>query len=654
MRPFAMFTTAVLSANAAYAARPQVAVSVDPKVSRNGETVKVNYIVTYVGREVVTPPKLPVLADWELTQHFPHKNAVEIIQNGQITQRQTFDTTFYLKPLRAGRLRVPALDFFVDSTRYATPEIFVEVERLPGGVQSRPRSPVADAKRVNPLDPNNDLEAPAAEPPPSRPAVPPGFSNVLPSLPRAEGLTDTQRRETFFIRAEADKRSVYVGEQIQISYAMYERSPVVSDPEVSKFPDFKGFLKENLVVPKIFTRTPTELDGAAFLRSELIRYAVFPLKPGKLTIEPMSLRANFVMTAEERNARIMLGQPIDPREIMGIRTQKFTRPVEIEARPLPPAPEGSAFTGAVGRFTMSAAWPTGGLKVEQPFNVTLTLRGRGNLGAIQEPDLGLPDHVEAQPARGAYKFDESGEGGKTFEYILLPKRAGLLEIKELRWTYFDPSQERYVDIQLPGFALQVEGGAPGSAPTDPAAPAAPAFAELPAQAPKFVPVSAIGDRSLVAGPFAWGLQTLLYAALAFLFARRRQDDSTEALYRRAPWERTAKRLKELKQPSAKAVAVLADQWIRERLAGALGRPDLHGESSRDELMGALRERLHPEHHKSLDPLRRLLSDLDVVRFTGGQDSSDTSRAFDKAQSLVSTIVSALPPPPVPEDEEDEA
>jgi hypothetical protein len=76
--------------------------------------------------------------------------------------------------------------------------------------------------------------------------------------------------------------------------------------------------------------------------------------------------------------------------------------------------------------------------------------------------------------------------------------------------------------------------------------------------------------------------------------------------------------------------------------GFLAQPQLYSEaSSRDELVEALRPKTGPERERHLDALRRMWSDLDVLRFTGARSSRAKSKEqYERAVSTVAALLKA--------------
>lgn len=602
-------------------AATKVATETSPDRSRNGEPIQFRILIVHDGNETVVPPRLPQLADFDLVNAYNTPTITTIIQNGRMIRRFKGEYVYRLKPLRAGKLKVPPVEFYVGATKFTTDPQEITVDKLPGRADYRDR-----------LHGNNSA--------PSQPSMPGHGFRTDPSYDPT-----VNPRETFFLRAEPSKTNVYQGELIVLSYALYQRDRNLDSPEIAKFPDFKGFLKEELVTPKTFAAQPFELNGTMYLRSEIFRYAVFPLRSGKLKIEPMKFRANVFTNPIDQLQRFMMGQvPNPPTDDGVIPMVKTSREIEVDVKPLPASPADAQFTGAVGDFKLEVKAPTGKLSVGNPFSVMVTFAGRGNVKAIEPPTLSLPGALElTRVPVPSYEFREDASGFKTFDYLIEPRAGGTYTLEGLRWSYFDPEKGQYVTLAAPPMELKIEGGAAAPLAESKDTPAAPAFGAVETRPGRWERIDSIGRPSFVGGPAGWAFNGLLFAFLSVVAWRRRSHESEEALYRRAPWERTARRIRELKDGNAVTRAILVDEWIRERLAGLVGRSEIHGESARDEILDALRSMLHTEHHKQLEPLKRLWHELDLLRFTGAsgrpQGGADV---YERAKALVESLVKVTP------------
>ena len=157
----------------------------------------------------------------------------------------------------------------------------------------------------------------------------------------------------FFVKAETSKSRVYKGEQIIISYYLYRRT-VANVRDVLQYPSFQGFIREDLEMPILSGRPDFEavnLGGIPFQRALLARYAIYPIKEGKLKIDGFSVRVDYVPknTANEdmmEDPFFQFFTQVTPRT-----ASSKSDPVTIDVLPVPEEGRSNLFTGGVEPLT---------------------------------------------------------------------------------------------------------------------------------------------------------------------------------------------------------------------------------------------------------------------------------------------------------------
>ncbi len=320
---------------------------------------------------------------------------------------------------------------------------------------------------------------------------------------------------TFFLKAEANKARVYRGEQIIVSYYLYERVNT-SSPEVLKYPSLQGFLREELEMPIVRGIRPGEIvvvDGTPFRKKLLIRYAAYALKEGQLTLDPMTVRAQYFTQSNDD----FFGQ--DPffnffnRSNVQTATQT-SESVQIEVLPLPESGRPADFSGAVGDFQVDAALNVQEIRAGEAMTLTYKIEGRGNLATIEPPQAQWPQGLELYDTKSSHK-NAGGYGQKTIEYLLIPRQVGVQSVPKLALSFFDPTQQKYVTRASPELQVRVVPGDPGASSLRPpiGASEAPAVSD-----PKGQVLGLLEPGSVSAARESSGLNTLRLATFASVFA----------------------------------------------------------------------------------------------------------------------------------------
>jgi hypothetical protein len=222
-------------------------------------------------------------------------------------------------------------------------------------------------------------------------------------------------------------------------------------------PATTGFWSEEL------DRTePTEvvLDGQRYL-AERIRLALFPTGDGEYTIGP----ARLSVTVEDRSGR----RRRDPFDIFG--SDRFgllragrpialqTDPVSVTVKPLPIEGKPDGFSGAVGKFTLTAEADRQEAKAGDPITLEVVLRGEGNVKVVPAPDVSGLDEFKVYESESQEESAASGDrivGTRTWEYVLVPTSGGDVEIPPVRLVVFNPEKEEYVTLATKPIPLSVE------------------------------------------------------------------------------------------------------------------------------------------------------------------------------------------------------
>lgn len=620
--------------------RPIIQVFTDPARSRTGEPVLFKIRIESDFSDSIGEVKAPAFTDWKLLQSYRDQTTLLKIINGNRTQRRIVEQSLVLKPLKTGILKIPQMTVAINGVPQKTFETTVKVDSLNS-------SPAPNPPRVSPPSQG-----------PFNPGLPGVWGRQRSPNPRIfpdnssddlELEVDIPPRENMFVRGIPSKLEGYAGELFTLSYRVFQRKPLrLDEPTISKFPDFKGFLKEELAIPRAFSPSPARIQGENLLQFELIRFAIFPLKEGSLQIQPLQFRAKVFSSPAEMLEDMLRGKEPDPSFSQGIPMEKYSQVLNFRIKPLPPAPAGTNFTGAVGQYSVKWEAPSSPLPVGQPFSIEFTVEGSGNLKAIEEPSISLPSGLEPYQTQNKYEFREDASGFKTFEILMLPKEAGIKKIPPLKWTFFNPKISKYETLTLPELTLDIRD-------TGTSVAKAPKAKNQPTEsAPKmFPPRKDIGDRVEIERITTRGLGAVsvniwffllsVYFALGLYFAylKRKLDD--QLFLRNNPWEKTARQIRGLKETETLTGLTLVDFWIRQRFYSILKtrRPDLSVENEREAFFEALQsESPTPEVLAAIRVLRTLFTKMDLVRFAKdpqGMSLSEVKDLFEEAQKAVSKI-----------------
>ena len=275
---------------------------------------------------------------------------------------------------------------------------------------------------------------------------------------RQGGTEEFRLEDNLFLLARADHKRVYVGQQLTVDYDLLYRFRL-HNVGFKEIPTFAGFWVKELFVAQQLQSHREVLEGVTFNVAPLRRVALFPTSAGTYDIGVLSISCDI---PQQRGRRGLLDDFIAGDPFFG-RTQSVllqSEEKQVEVLPLPEASRPQGFAGAVGRFELRARAEPSRVPAGDPVTLRVVIEGQGNMAAVQAPDVAGAAGVkiyeptmeeQEQTANGVYG------GRRTFEYILIPERGGMMEIPPVRFAYFDPHQGRYQTLESPSIIIHSEG-----------------------------------------------------------------------------------------------------------------------------------------------------------------------------------------------------
>ncbi|MBC7690370.1 MAG: protein BatD [Methylotenera sp.] len=402
----------------------QFTAKIDRKEITLDDSVSVKFSIQSDGKLTIGKPRYSA-PGFELVNEYSGTYVESYYVNGRFGVKHNQEYTYILRPVKTGTFTIGDLEVRVGSRTLKAPPITVFVRS--GG---------------------------AATPPPKNYGG--GGAGLRGSGKRVSNLP-------FFVRAEMDQQKIYKGQQVIVSYYLYQRARTFN-LQVDKYPVLTGFLREDLEMPILQGRLDSEavvLDGVAYQRALMVRYAAYPLKEGKLTIDSMSVKANYYAPRQG------LGDDEDPftqffQQMAPQASNSQSDPLILEVLPLPTDGRPADFSGGVGDYNLTASVDKSEVRANEPVSFLVKLEGKGNLATIEEPKLNLPANVELYESKGQTKNGQGGIGEKIFELLLIPRAQGQVTLPSVEMSFFDPLQAKYVKKSTSPILLNVLEGAPGS------------------------------------------------------------------------------------------------------------------------------------------------------------------------------------------------
>ncbi len=416
----------VALSSVAIAGDPVFQASVDRATIGQDESVALKFRIVTDGMGGSEEPEFQA-PDFDLVNQYSSVFVESYYENGRFGARNNRQFTKVLRPNRAGELTISGIQLKVGGRTLSHPPIRVVVTA--GGRGTPP---------------------------------PPGYGGSGVGL---RGAAKRPRGATipFFIRAEVDHARVVKGQQIVVSYYLYQRARA-HNIQVDKYPVLDGFLREDLELPilgqRLTDRESVVLDGVAYERVLLARYAAYPLKEGKLSIDSMAIKGNYfappggIADSQDpiEDALQNFMQQLQPR-VWSHRSD----PVPIEVQPLPLDGRPASFAGGVGDFEITATVDKATVAVNEPVTLVLKIEGRGNTAAIGQPPVKWPSDLEVFETKSRVSGSPGGVSAKIFEILLIPRRGGRFTLPEQELAYYSPQEGAYRTKKAPALDITVEG-----------------------------------------------------------------------------------------------------------------------------------------------------------------------------------------------------
>ncbi len=487
-----LFIPIFLSA-VAFGEEAQVTAVVDRNQISVGDVIHLTISVKSSDSRQIEEPRLNGLDGFDLINTSSGVETRSSFINGRFLTEQSRHFTYMLAANKKGTLTIPPVTVNVDAKTYRTEGIKVVVGDAPSGQPMARQRP----QRLpnNPFDQLDQMEEEIFHQMLQR-----QFPQAVPGQPNVPQFNPD---EAFFIQAETDKTKVFVGEQVTTNFYLYTRGQI-RDIDTLKYPDLKGFWKEDLEMATRLNFEQVVLNGLAYQRALLVSYALFPIKPGKSIIDPYKAKCTVISPSN-----FGFGRPY--------QFTKASRPITIEVADVPVENRPSNYTGAVGNFRVTAQFePTTGV-ANQPITLRVRFEGRGNAKLIELPKLELPPSFELYDQKSQAKYIKDGTSFKEFEVLIIPREPGVFQIPGISIGVFDPQAGKFsaassnpLQISVTGTALaqnQIAPQAPGTGAVKPSNPNVP---QLPSLATE------LGVNHLVSATTVGFTGLLYFGVFAFL------------------------------------------------------------------------------------------------------------------------------------------
>ncbi|MBE2273556.1 MAG: BatD family protein, partial [Flavobacteriales bacterium] len=247
-------------------------------------------------------------------------------------------------------------------------------------------------------------------------------------------VADNSTSNDLYLSLEVQDREVYKNESTIAILRAYSR-------------DYGSFRNVgNIQVPqqknariKPVSFAKSEIESSAGMNSQVLAvFMIFPSEEGNIEINPVTAS----ISNSKREAKIVSNR------------------VKLNVKKLP-AGMPETFKNAVGKFDIAVVNnnATEVSEIQKPVNVTMKVSGAGNFGTLHLPKIvNSNDYIFYPPKITARTTTHQNElsGVVTADYVVVPKKAGLVSINFEDFSFFNPTIKKYVDLGAKSISLDVK------------------------------------------------------------------------------------------------------------------------------------------------------------------------------------------------------
>lgn len=273
---------------------------------------------------------------------------------------------------------------------------------------------------------------------------------------------DEEGKGEVFIKVSTDKKEVFIGEPITVTYKLYQYNAAIQQYAPQKAPSLSGFWVKDLPNETDQTFHDEMVNGKRYQVAVVKKAIVFPQRSGTLTADQMEAEVLVAMRSGRRGSNPWFNDPFFD-DFFSSQTETFRRTlksntVNIKVKPYPEANKPADFSGLTGNYKISAKPDKTTTRENEPITYKITVEGIGNISQLQAFTLNLPPDWDVYDPKVSEKSTGNISGSKTFEYTIIPKKQGNYTLPPVSFSYFDFVSAEYKNTQTQPINISVEKG----------------------------------------------------------------------------------------------------------------------------------------------------------------------------------------------------
>ncbi|OPZ93054.1 MAG: hypothetical protein BWY74_01309 [Firmicutes bacterium ADurb.Bin419] len=252
-----------------------------------------------------------------------------------------------------------------------------------------------------------------------------------------EKLSNAEVGEQSFVDSSKLKKSYYFGEKIPLEYNFYTDRQIYEGGFNENW-NFSGFISKDL---KNDDPVETLYKNKRYLKYNLKKVILTPVKNGDIDINSIKFQVNQISDSGFLGANFY-----------------FTPKLKISVKELP-AGKPDQFSGVVGKFDIENENFPAKIKLGDSITLKIKLKGEANFDTLEK--LPVSENMLYKIYQNQKESSEKIENGKyyaekTFEIVIVPKNSGVIEIPDIKISYFDTETQTYKFAVIKGENVTVE------------------------------------------------------------------------------------------------------------------------------------------------------------------------------------------------------
>ena len=247
-------------------------------------------------------------------------------------------------------------------------------------------------------------------------------------------------RDPFFVVGEMDKTEAVVGEQVVVTWWLYNAASV-QEWQIGSVPKLAEFWVEEVDVRNA-QPVQSFVADYAMQRMPIRRVALYALRSGTLPIGSMEVEAAVMRRTTSGPFGLFEGNVVD--------VSFSSAPLSVTIHPLP-----AGAVPLVGDLSLRCTTPR--QKNGGPVVMEATLAGRGNLRSASAPRFESAPSADVQLVERGASLDRALLPSMTrrWEFVLFPARGGAMAIPALILPAFSPTMKANRVLRCEGSTLNV-------------------------------------------------------------------------------------------------------------------------------------------------------------------------------------------------------